>query len=127
MWLGTDSCSADENDYVNSACRKKKKNDLLRDMQWVNWVLAMLLWWLIKILFTATLHFISIEISDNAQKNDKLYTFSNIFNQGINLLFGSRNKCKPSNICVSFFLLLLQIICQLIVKTLSLNGFIKKT
>ena len=127
MWLGTDSCSADENDYVNSACRKKKKNDLLRDMQWVNWVLAMLLWWLIKILFTATLHFISIEISDNAQTNDKLYTFSNIFNQGINLLVGSRNKFKPSNICASFFLLLLQIICQLVVKTLSLNGFIKKT
>ena len=127
MWLGTDSCSVDENDYVNSACRKKKKNDLLRDMQWVNWVLAMLLWWLIKILFTATLHSISIEISDNAQTNDKLYTFSNIFNQGINLLVGSRNKFKPSNICASFFLLLLQIICQLVVKTLSLNGFIKKT
>ena len=34
----------------------------------------MLLWWLIEILFTATLHFISIEIPHDIQINDKLYT-----------------------------------------------------
>ena len=45
----------------------------------------MLFWWLIEILFTATLHFISIEIPDDAQINDELYTFSNFFNQGTNL------------------------------------------
>ena len=36
----------------------------------------MVFWWLIEILFTATLHFISIEIPDYAQINDELYTFS---------------------------------------------------
>ena len=36
-------------------------------------------WWLIEILFTATLHFISIEIPDYAQINDALYTFSRTF------------------------------------------------
>ena len=41
MSLGTNSSSADENDYVNSACRKKKKTHLLKDMKWVNGVLAM--------------------------------------------------------------------------------------
>ena len=45
----------------------------------------MLLWWLTEILFTATLDFISIEIIDDAQINDELYTFSNFFNQGTNL------------------------------------------
>ena len=56
MNLGTDSSSADENDYVNSV-----------------------FWWLFKILFTATLHFISIEVPDFPQINDELYTFSRIF------------------------------------------------
>ena len=32
--------------------QRKKKTDFLRDMKWVNVVLAMLFWWLIKILFT---------------------------------------------------------------------------
>ena len=45
----------------------------------------MLFWWLIEILFTATSHFISIEIPDDAQINDELYTSSNFFNQGTNL------------------------------------------
>ena len=46
-------------------------------MKWVNEVLAMLFWLLIEILFTATLHFISIEIPDDTQINDEVYTFSN--------------------------------------------------
>ena len=33
----------------------------------------------------ATLHFISIEIPDDPQTNDELYTFSNFFNQRNNL------------------------------------------
>ena len=48
----------------------------------------MLFWWLIEIytvLLTATLHFISIEIPDNAQVHDQVYTFSNFFNQRTNL------------------------------------------
>ena len=40
----------------------------------------MLFWWLIEIRFTATLHFISIEIPDDVQINDELYIFSNFFN-----------------------------------------------
>ena len=40
----------------------------------------MLLWWLIEILFTGTLHFISIDIPDHTQINDELYTFSNVLN-----------------------------------------------
>ena len=36
----------------------------------------MVFWWLIEILFNATLHFISIEIPDYTQINDELYTFS---------------------------------------------------
>ena len=35
----------------------------------------------VKIKFTATLQFISIEIPDDAQISDELCTFSNIFNQ----------------------------------------------
>ena len=43
------SLSADENDYVNWACRKKE-NLVLRDMKWVNnGVFTMLFWWLIEI------------------------------------------------------------------------------
>ena len=45
----------------------------------------MLFPWLIEILFTATFHFISIEIPDNAHVNDELYTFLNFFNQETNL------------------------------------------
>ena len=85
MSLSIDSWSADKNDYVNSACREKKKTHLLRDIKWVNGVLAMLLWWVIEILFTATLQFISIEIPDDAQINDELYSFSKFLNQRINL------------------------------------------
>ena len=40
----------------------------------------MLFWWLFEIVFPATLHFISIEIPDDAQINDELYIFSNFFN-----------------------------------------------
>ena len=79
MSCGTDSSIADENDYVNSGCRKKKQTHLLRDMKWVNGGFTMLFWWLIEILFTATLHFTSTEIPDYAQINDKLYTFSQTF------------------------------------------------
>ena len=43
MSLSIDSWSADKNDYVNSACREKKKTHLLRDIKRVNGVLAMLL------------------------------------------------------------------------------------
>ena len=59
--------------------QRKKKTHLLRDMKWVNGVFTMPFWWLIEILFTATLHFISIEIPDYAQINDALYTFSRTF------------------------------------------------
>ena len=46
----------------------------------------MLFWWLIEILFTATLYFISsIKIPEDAHINDELYTFSNFFNQETNL------------------------------------------
>ena len=46
----------------------------------------MVFWWLIEILFTATLHFISIEIPHYAQTNDEMYNFfSNFFSQGTNL------------------------------------------
>ena len=41
-------------------------------MEFWLWVL----WWLIEIQFTATLHFINIEIPGYAQINDELYTFS---------------------------------------------------
>ena len=54
-------------------------------MKWVNGVIAMLFWWLIEILFTATLHFMSIEIPDDPQTNDELYFFLNFFNQETNL------------------------------------------
>ena len=40
--------------------------------------------WL-KLLFTATLHFTSTEIPDDAYINHELYTFCNFFNQEINL------------------------------------------
>ena len=83
--FGTDYWSADENDYVNSAWREKAKTHLLRDMKWVNGVLAMLFWWLIEILFTATLHLINVEIPDDVQISDELYIFSNFFHQGTNL------------------------------------------
>ena len=65
--------------------QRKKKTPVLRDMKQVNGSLVMLFWWLIDILFTATLHFISIEIPDGTQINDELHTFSNFFNQGTNL------------------------------------------
>ena len=61
---------------------ENKKTHLLRDMKWVNGVLAMLFWWLTEILSTVTLYFISIEIPDDARINDELYTFSNFFDQG---------------------------------------------
>ena len=54
-------------------------------MQWVNGVLAMLFWWLIEILFTVILHFIGIQIPDDTQINDELYTFTNLFIQVTNL------------------------------------------
>ena len=44
----------------------------------------MLLWWLNELLFTATLCF-NIEVSDDAQINNELYTLLNFFNQGTNL------------------------------------------
>ena len=53
-------------------------------MKQVNGVLAMLFWWMVEILLSGTLHF-SIEIPDDAQINDKMYTFSNLLNQGTNL------------------------------------------
>ena len=40
--------------------------------------------WLIEILFT-TIALYYLEIPDDPQTNDELYTFSNFFNQGTNL------------------------------------------
>ena len=48
-------------------------------MKWANVVWAIVFQWLIEILLTATLHFISIEIPDYAQINDELYIFSRTF------------------------------------------------
>ena len=59
--------------------------------------------WLKYVLFTATLHFISIEIPDDAQINDDLHTFSNFFNQGTNTKFDSRNIFKLTYVCVYYF------------------------
>ena len=77
--------SADENDYVDLACREERKTDLLRDMKWVNVFLVLLLQWMSKVMFTATLHLIRIEIPDDAQINDVLYTSLKFFIQGTNL------------------------------------------
>ena len=52
---------------------------MIGDMKWVNYVFAMVFWWLKEILFIAILHFTSIEISDDTQINDELYTSSNFF------------------------------------------------
>ena len=81
MRLGTDSRSADENDYVNSAC-SEKENSSSKTYEMSKWSFGH------GILVTdwnATLHFINIEIPDDAQINDEPYTFSNFFNQGTNL------------------------------------------
>ena len=94
--------------------QRKKKTHLLRDMKWVNGVFTMPFWWLIEILFTATLHFISIEIPDYTQINDELYTFSRTFlaKEPIHNLTLEIYGSFP--ICVlSLLLLLLQIICQI--------------
>ena len=64
---------------------EKKENSSSKSMKWVSGVFAMLFWWLIEILFTVTLHFISTEIPDDPQTNDELYFFSTFFNQGTNL------------------------------------------
>ena len=64
----------------------------------------MLFWWLIEILFTGTLQFISIEIPDEAQINDELYTFSNfltkepIFNLTLEIYANF-----PICVCVCYF------------------------
>ena len=96
---------------------KKRNLIFLRDMKWVNGVLAMVMWWLIEILFTTTLHFINIEIPDYAQINDELYTFSQtilaketIYNLTLEI-YGS----FPIYVLLLLItILLLQIICQIL-------------
>ena len=58
--------------------QRRKKTHVLRDMEWVKGVLAMIFCWLIKTLLIASLHFIN-EIPADAQINDELYTFSKTF------------------------------------------------
>ena len=73
-----------------------------------------------NILFTVTLHFTSIEIPDDAQIKDKLYTFSNFFNQ--EPIYNLALEIYASfPMCVSFLLLLLQIICQIGGATLDMS------
>ena len=74
----------------------------------------MVFWWLIEILFTATLHFISIEIPDYAQINDELYTSSRTFLAKKPIYNLTLEINASFDICVLFLLLLLQIICQIL-------------
>ena len=76
----------------------------------------MVFWLLIEILFTATLHFISIEIPDYTQINDELYTFSRTF-LAKEPIYNLTLEIYPSfilNVCYFYLLLLLQIICQIL-------------
>ena len=50
---------------------KWRKTDILRDMKWVNGAL-----WCYPV---------DAQIPDDAQINDELYSFWNVFNQGTNL------------------------------------------
>ena len=77
------------------------------------------------------LHFTSIEIPDDAQINDALYTFSNFFNQGTNLgpiydlvleIYASFPMCN-----VLFSLMLLQIICQIGCWDIDIEWIFSKT
>ena len=63
--------------------QRKKKIHLLRNMKWVNRVLAMQFWWLIEKLCLPhfTVFIIFIEIPDDAQIDVEIYTLSNLFNQ----------------------------------------------
>ena len=58
---------------------------MIGDMKWVNYVFAMVFWWLNEILFIAILHFTNIEISDDTQINDELYIPRIFFKQGTDL------------------------------------------
>ena len=73
-----------------------------------------------NILFTVTLYFISIEIPDDAQINHELYTFSNSFDQEPNYNLTLQIYASFA-MCVSFLLLLLQIICQIDGATLDMS------
>ena len=72
----------------------------------------MVFWWLIEILFTATLHFISIKIPNYAHINDELYIFSQTFLAKEPIYNLALEIYGSFPICVLFLLLLLQIICQ---------------
>ena len=76
--LRTDYWSADESDDVKM--QTKEKTDLLRDMKWLNGVLAMLLWWLkycVLLLICWWLYWVDdfIEILDDAQITLNWYTY----------------------------------------------------
>ena len=83
-------------------------------MNWVNGDLAMVFWWLTEILFTATLHFISIEIPHYAQIDDELYIFSQTFLAKKPIYNLTLEIYASFPISVFFLLLLLQIICQIL-------------
>ena len=94
--------------------QRKKKTHLLRDMKWVKWVLAMVIWWLNEIPFTATWHFIGIEIPDYTQINDELNNFSQTFFAKEPIYNLTLEIYASFPICVLFLLLLLQTICQIL-------------
>ena len=77
----------------------------------------MVLWWLIEILFTATLHFINNEIHDYAQINDELDIFSrtSLAKEPIyNLTLEIYGSFPIAYVRYFYLLLLLQIICQIL-------------
>ena len=94
---------------------EKRENSSSKSYEMSKWsFLAMVLWELIEILFTATLHFTSIEIPDYAQVNDELYTFSRTFLAKEPIYKFTLEIYASFLICVLFLLTLLQIICQIL-------------
>ena len=82
-------------------------------MKWVDGVFAMLFWWPVTDWNTVHCHIALyyLEIPDDPQTNDKLYTFSNFLNQRTNLQFNSRNIAMEACqcVCVTFSAVVCQI------------------
>ena len=78
-------------------------------MKWVDGVFAMLFWWPVTDWNTVHCHIALyyLEIPDDPQTNDELYTFSDFLNQRTNLQFNSRNIAMEACQCVCVLLLVL--------------------
>ena len=89
----------------------------------------MVFWWLIEILFTAALHFISIEIPNDTQINNELYTFSNFVNQETNFIIWLQKYMQAFH-CMQYVIFVTAVAIKLfakqVVETMSLNVYFKK-